>query len=169
MSKIITFEGLEEFLLKLEKASSGEFKSQVGLWLEAMGFEFLDIIQDEIIRLQVVDTRLLLTSFEKGNDKNIWELSKGSLTLHIGTNVEYARYVNDGHWLNPNGVATRFVPGTWSGDKFTYSKGAKTGMLLKQKFIEGKHYWENALFIFEKVFNKSLERNLEHWLKSYFG
>ena len=41
----------------------------------------LQIIQDEIIRLDAVDTRLLLKSFHKGDSQNIYQLNKGDLTL----------------------------------------------------------------------------------------
>lgn len=79
---------LDKFFKKFKKVASKEFKKEVATWLEAMGFEFLDIIQDEIIRTKTVDTRLLLNSFQKGNGENIWKISNGGLTLEVGTNVE---------------------------------------------------------------------------------
>ena len=165
----VTIEGLDEFIRKLRSAADGDFKKQLAVWLEAMGFEFLDIIQDEIIRKKVVDTRLLLNSFTKGEKGNIWTVKYGGLRLDIGTNLKYAEYVNDGHWTNPKGVEVRWVPGVWNGGKFEYQKGNReTGMLLRQQWIDGTHYWESALKIFEKIFATSLERNLQHWLDNYF-
>ena len=116
-----------------------------------------------------MDTRLLLISFNKGGDGNLWEMSEGGLTLEIGTNVKYAAYVNDGHWTNPQGVETRFVPGVWQGDRFIYQPGAKTGMVLRQRWVEGKHYWESAVRIFEKMFPNVIEVKIQQWLDKYFG
>jgi bacteriophage HK97-gp10 putative tail-component len=155
---------LKELTKTFEKLAGEETKKQFKVWVESMGFEFLDIIKKEIISLEVVDTRLLLTSFKRGDKNNIWTISEGGLTIDVGTNVKYAAFVNDGHFTTPEGVVSRWVPGYWEGNKFKYDKNAKTGMLLKRKWIEGTHYWESALKIFEKVFNKSLEKNLSQWL-----
>lgn len=132
---------LKGFVGKLDKAAQGEFKKELVNFMEGLGYEFLRIVQDEIIRKQTVDTRLLLNSFSKGEQDNIFVLNEGSMTIEVGTNVKYAEYADKGHWLNPKGVNTRFVPGYWQGEHFIYEPGAKTGMLLKQKWIEGSHYW----------------------------
>lgn len=160
---------LRNFVERLSKAAGGDFKKELSLFLEGIGFEFLRILQDEIIRLKVLDTRQLLISFQKGGNGNVWTLSEGGLTLEIGTNVEYAKYVNDGHWTNTKGVERRFVPGVWSGDRFIYQPGAKTGMVLKQHWVEGAHYWESALRILEKIYPKMLDAKLQEWLDNYFG
>ncbi|QNK87750.1 HK97 gp10 family phage protein [Sporosarcina sp. resist] len=161
-------DGLEAFAKALDNAANGGLKEEYSLWLEAMGFEFLDLIQDEIIRTGTVETRLLLNSFVKGDSKNVWEMHEGGLSLLIGTNVNYAWYVNDGHWTNKEGVATRWVPGVWKGNRFEYTPGAETGMMLKQKWVEGSHYWDNAFAIFTKLFEKSLDRRLQEWLDKAF-
>lgn len=90
------------------------------------------------------------------------------LTLEVGTNVNYANYVEKGHWTNPQGTAQRFVPGYWEGDRFIYDKNAESGMVLKQKWIEGKHYFESALRIYETIFKESTERKLQQWIDNYF-
>ncbi|KGK88037.1 HK97 gp10 family phage protein [Clostridium sp. HMP27] len=159
---------LDKFFKKFQKVASKEFKKEVATWLEAMGFEFLDIIQNEIIATKTVDTRLLLNSFDKGNGNNIWKISNGGLTIEIGTNVEYAQAVNDGHFTTKDGVASRWVPGRWVGDKFIYDASErKTGMLLKRKFVDGTKYWDRAIKIYEKIFHKSLEKNLQGWLDKF--
>ena len=104
------------FFQKMGKAASGDFKREMELFLEGLGNEFLRILQDEIVRRKVMDTRQLLASFEKGEQGNVWELSDGDLTLEVGTNVDYASYVNDGHWTNPKGVQyrlSRLLAGRW--------------------------------------------------------
>lgn len=163
----IEIEGLDEFMKKLSKKGDTEFKREVATWLDASGFQLLEEIQRMIIAMQVVDTRRLLNSFTKGKDGNVWTISNGGLTLEIGTNVEYAKFVNDGHWANPRGVDKRFVPGKWENGKFTYIRGHKSGMVLKQQWIEGRPYWDNALVIFEKMFEQSFKNKLRDWVSKF--
>lgn len=159
---------LEKFFDLLGKAAKGDFKRAMNEFLEGLGDEFLRIVQDEIIRRQVVDTRLLLASFHRGSNDNIWTANEGGLTLEVGTNLDYATYVNDGHWTCKQGQQKRFVPGVWSGGSFQYVAGARTGMILKQQWIEGAHYWESAIKILEKMYPKLLEAKLQEWLDQYF-
>jgi hypothetical protein len=163
------FDEYRDLFEKLSRAGNGDFRKELATWLEALGIELLRIIEDEIIRRDVTDTRLLLHSFTKGDKENIWEITDDGLTLEVGTHVDYASYVNDGHWTNTKGVAVRFVPGTWNGDKFQYIPGAKTGMVLKQKWVPGKPYFDSALRIFEQMLPELCEAKLQQWLDNYFG
>lgn len=156
------------FFDKMGRAAKGELRKEMETWLEGLGVELLRIVQEEIIRLKVVDTRLMLNSFHKGSDGNVWEIVEGGLTLEVGSTVEYAGYVNDGHWTNPKGVERRFVPGYWQGDRFIYDRNADGGMMLSQKWVEGKHYFDSALRILEKMFPKLIEAKLEEWFETYF-
>lgn len=157
------------FFENMERAAKGDFRKELELFLEASGFEFLRILQDEIKQRQVLDSRQLLASFEKGAENNVWELTDGGLTLEVGTNLDYAGYVNDGHWTNTKGVARRWVPGYWDGDRFIYDPAAESGMMLKQHWVEGKHYWDSALRIYNKVFQASAEVKLQELIDKYFG
>lgn len=157
------------FFSRLKSAASGDFRKELTTFVEGLGYEFLRVLQDEIIRRKVMDTRLLLASFEKGGQDGVWTLSDGDLTLEVGTNVKYAKWVNDGHKANPDGVASRFVPGHWQGDRFIYEPGAKEGMVLKQQFIRGKPYWDSALRIIERIYPDLLEAKLQAWLDRYFS
>jgi hypothetical protein len=161
--------GFIPFIGRLKQAASGDFKKELETFMLALGAEFLRIVEDEIVRRKVMDTRLLLASFHEGGNGNVWQVSDGGLTLEVGTNVEYAAYVNDGHWTNPKGVESRFVPGKWSGDRFIYDPGAKTGMILKQKWVEGAHYFESAARIFEKIFPEIMEAKFKEWTEKYFA
>ncbi|MGN1085960.1 MAG: HK97 gp10 family phage protein [Porcipelethomonas sp.] len=160
---------MKAFFDKCIKAGNGDFKRELEVFLEGIGLEFLRIIEDEIIQHKVVDTRLLLNSFHKGDGENVWETTDGGLTLQVGSNVEYAGYVNDGHWTCGKGEAMRFVPGYWEGDRFQYDPSAKSGMMLKQKWVEGKHFWENGIRILDRIMTEILEAKLQQWLDSYFG
>lgn len=158
-----------EFFQSMERAARGELRKGMEDYLEAIGFDFLRVVQDEIMRRRVMDSRQLLASFEKGADGNVWELNDDGLTLEVGTNLTYAGYVNDGHWTNTKGVARRFVPGYWEGDRFIYDPAAESGMVLKQHWVEGKHYFDSALRMFEKIFNDSAEAKVQEWIDKYFG
>lgn len=159
----------ERFFEKLRQAGGANFKRDAQLFLEGLGNEFLRIIQDEIIRLQAVDTRLMLASFSKGDQNNSWKVSDGGLTLTVASTLDYAAWVNNGHWANPSGVRVRFVPGTWSGDRFVYQPGAKGGMILRQQWVEGYHYWESGVRILERMMPKLLDRLMKNWMQKYFG
>lgn len=156
------------FFDRCSQAGNGDFKRELSVFLEGIGVEFLRIIEDEIVRRKAIDTRLLLNSFHKGDSENVWEISDGGLTLQVGSNAEYAGYVNDGHWTCKNGEDMRFVPGEWDGDRFTYDPSAKTGMVLKQKWVEGKHFWESGIRILDRIMPEILEAKMQQWLDRYF-
>ncbi|MDO7787129.1 HK97 gp10 family phage protein [Desulforamulus aquiferis] len=158
----VEIRGLRELIRRLERATNGELRREFALWLEATGFQFLEEIQQEIIRTQTVDTRRLLNSFDKGDGDNVWSITDRGLTLEIGSNLSYASYANDGHWQE-----RRFIPGRWNGHTFEYDSGANTGMMLKAKWIEGTGYWDSALLIFERIFERALERKLQQWLDTF--
>lgn len=154
---------VKDFSVRLRQAADGDFKKALELFVSCLAADFLQCIEDSIIERKVIDTRLLLASFHELN------VSDGDLTVEVGTEVEYAAWVNDGHWANPQGVEVRFVPGRWQGDHFIYESGAKTGMILKQQWIEGAHYFDAAIQVFEKMFPEILEARLQDWLDGYFG
>lgn len=160
---------IKKFVDQLNAAARGDLRKELARFIEGVGAEFLRVVQDEIIRKQTVDTRLLLNSFQKSADGNLFVLKEGDLTVEVGTNVEYASYVNAGHWLNPKGVQTRFVPGHWSGEHFIYEPGAKTGMLLRQKWVEGSHYWDDAIRTIEEMLPGLMEAKIQQWLQNYFS
>lgn len=167
---------LRKFVEKMERAGrGGGFKKELNRFLDSLGVDFLSHVQDAIIRAESVDTRLLLNSFQKGEKGNVFIAQEGALQIEVGTNVEYASYVNDGHWLNPKGVSTRWVPGHWTGPpedknaRFIYEPGAKTGMLLKQKWIEGSHYFDDAVRLMDRIAPMYMEEKMQEWLEKYFS
>ena len=161
---------LRRFIERLDQAGRGkEFEKELSRFLDAIGVEFLSYVQDFIIQAGLVDTRLLLNSFQKSGEGNVFIAQEGGLQIEVGTNVEYASFVNDGHWLNPRGVDMRWVPGEWQGESFIYQPGAKTGMLLKQKWIEGSHYFDDAIRLMERMAPQFMERKMQQWLEQYFS
>lgn len=166
---IIDMSEFKKFFGSVEKAAKGDFRKEFERFLEGIGNEFLRILQDEIVRRKVIDTRQLLASFTRGADGSVWELSDDGLTLEVGTSVSYASYVNDGHWTNTKGVDKRFVPGYWQGDRFIYDPSADSGMVLRQHWVEGNPYFQSALRILDKIIPELFEVKMQEWLDSYFG
>lgn len=161
---------LRQFVERLNQAGRGkEFEKELSRFLDAIAVEFLSYVQDFIIQAGSVDTRLLLNSFQKSGEGSVFIAQEGGLQIEVGTNVEYASFVNDGHWLNPRGVDMRWVPGEWQGERFIYQPGAKTGMLLKQKWIEGSHYFDDAIRLMERMAPQFMERKMQQWLEQYFS
>lgn len=161
---------LRRFIERLNQAGRGkEFEKELSRFLDAIAVEFLSYVQDFIIQAGSVDTRLLLNSFQKSGEGSVFIAQEGGLQIEVGTNVEYASFVNDGHWLNPRGVDMRWVPGEWQGERFIYQPGAKTGMLLKQKWIEGSHYFDDAIRLMERMAPQFMERKMEQWLGQFFS
>lgn len=128
------------FFERLGAAAGGDFKHELAVFIDGLGFEFLRILQDLIIKRKVSLSGQLLASFEKGGEGNVWDLSDDDLTLEVGTNVEYAKWANEGHekvnpdtpgaFFLPDGRLARFVPGHWivRGDgksEFIYSGHAE--------------------------------------------
>lgn len=62
---------LENFVKRLGTAAQGDFKRALNIFLEGIGIEFLNILQKEIIARNVMDYRLLLFSFQKGDKENV--------------------------------------------------------------------------------------------------
>ncbi len=100
-----------------------------------------NICLEEISPLIPVDTSRLVSSFQIGvvtPDE-----------AEIGTNVEYALYVNDGHVQH-----RRFLPISYLSangrKKYVHSKGKKKGksaggIMLKEKYIPGVFFLEKGM------------------------
>ena len=161
---MIEISGLKEFEQKCNRASQ-DLKPFAGECLQEAGEECLDSVQDEIMAAGNLDTRLLLSSFSRGGADNVWELDFGGLTLTIGTRVKYAAYVNDGHRQQPG----RFVPGVWSGDRFQYIPGARTGMVLKASFVPGSHYFDKACDAMTDLFGETCRMEFDRFFQEHFG
>lgn len=155
---------LENFARQCDAASQ-ELKPYAAKTLDEIGEEFLEIVQENIMAAGNVDTRLLISSFSKGSGNGIYELDMGNLTLTIGTHVEYAKWVNDGHKQQPG----RFIPGVWSGSRFTYVPGAKTGMVLKASKVEGSKFFDKSVQVLENMFPELVDKAFEQFFRRYFS
>ena len=156
--------GLQSWISKIERAQAA-LKPEAADALEEIGEKFLDMVCDEIMAANNVDTRLLLSSFHRGSANNIWQMNSGALTLTVGSALDYAKYVNDGHRQQPG----RFVPGVWSGSRFTYIPGAKSGMVLKASFVAGSHFFDNAETRIQRTMDKEIQEFFDKFWQKYFG
>lgn len=145
------FSEIERFYQKIDELADGKFKKELETWLYAIGVDFLRVVQDEIIRLEIVDTRLLLNSFQPGrrSARNVLKKLHKGLGIEAGTNVEYAQFVNDGH-------------------KTRQGKGKGKSKENGKKWVEGRHYFDIAVKKYEKILNKALDKKLQQWLDGEF-
>ena len=117
------------------------FGKEIAERMTQWGVIFLNAVVEEIVKREVIDTGALRDSFVRGGKDNIWVESDSGLTIEIGSSNEYGAAVNNGHKTCPPGVAQRWVPGEWRGNKFFYIPNAKTGMLLKQQWIDARPFF----------------------------
>ena len=118
-----------------------------------------NICLSEISPLIPVDTSRLVSSFQVGvvtpNE------------AEIGTNVEYALYVNDGHVQH-----RRFLPISYlsAGGRGKYIQPGNTkGIMLKEKYIPGKHFLENGMRQAEPHMKNLIESFMEQNMREMLG
>lgn len=110
------------------------------------------------------------TPVDSGYLRNHWELSdvmiKGdSVYVILYNNTEYASHVEEGHMQN-----ARWVPGYWKagkgGSTFVYDPNAKTGMMLKTKWVKGFHMARIATTRIQAAlparYKKAFEEKFQH-------
>lgn len=78
----------------------------------------------------------------------------------VGTNVEYAKFVNDGHMQH-----RRFVSGRWRAngtfEYIPYPANNGQGMMLTEKFIAGKKFMEKSIYRAKPKIVASLQAFME--------
>lgn len=98
--------GFDEFAKDMDQVLR-HFGTDLNEYVDAMGFTFLAEVRREILRQQLVDTRLMVNSFQRGGLSNVWERTKTA--IEVGSSVFYVPFVNEGHWTVNN---KSFVPPT---------------------------------------------------------
>lgn len=135
MSAEFTIDGWEEFTARCEGVVD-KWEDNKKLLLQKMA----NICLEEITPLIPVDTSNLVNKFQVGVITPDY--------AEVGTNVEYALYVNDGHVQH-----RRFLPISYlsAGGKKKYvhtsgKKGKKSGgIMLKERYIPGVFFLENGM------------------------
>lgn len=140
-----SIEGWDEFVERFANLAD-KWDDKKRILLERMG----NIYHAEIIPHVPVDTSRLVD--------NIFVFGEGISQdyVEVGTNVEYALYVNDGHVQHK-----RFLPAERlsAGGKTKYLKEGAKGIMLSERYVQGK-------FFMEKGFNDAKPR-LESLINSF--
>lgn len=132
-----------------------DFDEKKSFLLNRLGMIYQGEIKKKITETGAVDTGRLRASI------TVEKLSEDSVI--VGTNVEYAKFVNDGHIQR-----RRFVPGRWrSNGTFEYIPNHDGGMLLRNRFVPGKKFMEKAKYsakpLIEQEMRNFMEQLQEVW------
>ena len=140
-----TIEGLEEFAENLGKLADKWDEKKAKL-LKRMG----NIYHAEVIPHVPVDTSRLVDSIFVYDDGIPQDY------IEVGTNVHYALYVNDGHVQH-----RRFLPADKLsvGGRAKYLKDGAKGIMLSERYVQGKFFMEKGL--------KDAEPRLEKLINSF--
>lgn len=140
--------GIDDYQKWLKNCQAGEVEAMKGRILRSVGIAGLKNVAANTPRR----TSRLVQSLSVGATENYFkvEVSSGTSVVIYGTVVPYAEAVEKGYDQN-NRVSkktgkkpTLFVPGYWSSGTFHYVPGAKEGMVLTGRIVEGQHMFEKA-------------------------
>lgn len=132
-------DGFDEFVKRFSNMVD-KWEEKKAVLLKRMG----NIYHEEVIPLVPVDTSRLVDSIFVGGVEDD--------SIEVGTNVEYALYVNDGHVQHKRFLPIRYISAGGKkalvskyGDKYKGKKGGIKGVMLQEKYIPGKHFMEKGL------------------------
>lgn len=131
---------LKAWVERMNAAASGALKDDIAAWWDGEAITFLNLVQDEILGRDIVDTRRLLSSFSKGAAENVFETSDGGLVIQVGSNVYYAKWVEEGH----------------------RTRGGKG-------WVTGRFYFEAATRQFKECMNSEAPAQVAAIIAKYFG
>ncbi|AYP68444.1 hypothetical protein HWB91_gp74 [Bacillus phage vB_BboS-125] len=158
----ITTRGLEEWqkaLLKMQHEGVDQMKDRI---LRTTGLRIQEYLDD----LTPARSGRLKGSMSAGHPDNVFKIQVGRTSyVFVGTSVEYAAAVNDGHTQR----AGRFVPGFWSSGTFHYQPGAREGMVLTGKVIPGAFMFEKAQEYTEEDIPTIMEFETRRTFEEIFG
>ncbi len=151
------FDGLAKKFKKLSDEGVSQILKNIA---EAVGEKLLNLVIDEIDKQDLIDTGLMWNSFTRGEENNIWEwdIDRNSITIEVGSNLLYARHLNDGYTIHK----AHFVPGYWATNgTFVYDPSAKTGFMARPRSFIGRHYFDIAVQQLEGGMNALIMKRLE--------
>jgi Bacteriophage HK97-gp10, putative tail-component len=170
---------LEKLYRHLKKRSKTEVKAAMENVSRKAGFQVLRGAQDRV----PVDQGLLRSSLSVGDQNNMFNLAlQGSrVEITVGSNLEYARYVEEGYTQK----AGQFVPGYWRKGIFKYDPAAYKkylseksagnnpnlfdfGMVLTGKRIPGVHYLSRSRVEVDSIINELVNEELTELARRLF-
>ena len=149
MGTMFEIPGWEEFTKRCQNVVD-KWDAKKALLLEKMGTICQAEIKAEIDRGEHVDTSRLIDSIS---------VFVGGIPhdyVEVGTNVEYALYVNDGHAQHRRFLPIKYISVNGKGlnkteiiakygEKFKGKKGGIGGIMLKERYIPGVFFLENGM------------------------
>jgi hypothetical protein len=158
----ITIEGLEEWQRGLVEMGGPAFDRMQDRALRTTGLRIQEYLDD----LTPARAGRLKGSMSQGHPDNVFEIVVGNRSyVVVGTNVEYAQYVNDGFTQEKG----RFVPGEWRSGTFHYMPGHNEGMVLTGKIIPGAKMFEKSMDYIEDDMPRILEFEFRRLYGDVFG
>ena len=154
MGATFEIEGWKEFTERCEKVVN-RWESKKLVLMQKLA----NICLAEISRFIPVDTSRLVSSFQVGvvtpNE------------AEVGTNVEYALYVNDGHVQHERFLPIQYISVRGRGKYI--QPGNTKGIMLKEKYIPGKHFLENGMRQAEPHMKNLIESFMEQNMREMLG
>ena len=143
MGTMFEIPGWDEFVARCEGVVD-KWEDKKKLLLKKMA----NICLEEISPLIPVDTSNLVSKFQVGVVTPDY--------AEVGTNVEYALYVNDGHAQHRRFLPIKYISVNGKGlnkteiiakygEKFKGKKGGIEGIMLKERYIPGVFFLENGM------------------------
>lgn len=143
MGTMFEIPGWDEFVARCEGVVD-KWEDKKKLLLQKMA----NICLEEISPLIPVDTSNLVSKFQVGVVTPDY--------AEVGTNVEYALYVNDGHAQHRRFLPIKYISVNGKGlnkteiiakygEKFKGKKGGIEGIMLKERYIPGVFFLENGM------------------------
>ncbi|MFP3390607.1 HK97 gp10 family phage protein [Brevibacillus sp. SIMBA_040] len=170
---------LEKLYRRLKKRSKTEVTAAMENVSRKAGFQVLRGAQDRV----PVDQGLLRSSLSVGDQNNLFNFSlQGSRAeITVGSNLEYARYIEEGYTQK----AGQFVPGYWRGDQFRYDPAAYEkylseksagnnpslfdyGMVLTGKRIPGVRYLSKSREEVDSIMEELVKEELDDLARRLF-
>jgi hypothetical protein len=161
-NRYFNIEGLDEWQRGLMEMNGEAMERTKDRILRTTALRMQEYLDD----LTPARTGRLKGSMSMGHPDNVFEIVVGSRSyVVVGTNVEYAQYVNDGFEQE----AGRFVPGEWRSGTFHYIPRHHTGMVLTGKVIPGARMFEKAMDYVEDDMDRIVEFEFRRLYRELFG
>lgn len=163
-NRYVTIDALEEWQRGLAEMGGEAFERMQDRALRTTGLRIQEYLDD--LTPTAPGGGRLKGSMSVGHPDNVFEIVVGNKSyVVVGTNVDYAPYVNDGHEQRKG----RFIPGEWRSGTFHYMPGHKEGMVLTGKVIPGARMFDKSMDYVEGDIPRILEFEFRRLYKELFG